>query len=316
LRHAQAGFVYHVLNRSNARLPLFRKHGDYAAFERVLAEAHARVRVPLLAYCLMPNHWHLLLWPQTDDQLSDFVGWLTLTHTQRWHAHHHTTGTGHLNQGRFKSFPVQEDEHFLRVCRYVERNALRAGLVARAEGWPWCSLAVRERGTAEQKRLLSPWPVACPKGWVAEVHATQKEGDLAELRECVRRGRPLGEAAWVEATVARLGLEVTLRPVGRPRKQPRAITASGQQHNNGPDTLSPLTPFPRLFRAEEARLPGGAGQLRGVAAIGGDQAGQLGGEAVCSGVVLHSRPLMRWPVEQSHDDKAKLFREFSADSEG
>jgi putative transposase len=106
LRHAQAGFVYHVLNRSNARLPLFRKHDDYAAFERVLVEAHARVRVPLLAYCLMPNHWHLLLRPQTDDQLSDFVGWWILTHTQRSHGHYHTTGTGHLYQGRFKSFPV------------------------------------------------------------------------------------------------------------------------------------------------------------------------------------------------------------------
>ena len=145
---AQAGFVYHVLNRSNARLPLLRKDGDYAAFERVLAEARAEVPVPVLAYCLMPNHWHLVLWPQHDDYLSRFVGWLTLTHTQRWHAHYHNSGTGHVYQGRFKAIPVREDEHFLRVCRYVERTAWRAGLVERAQDWPWCSLGRRARGRA------------------------------------------------------------------------------------------------------------------------------------------------------------------------
>jgi hypothetical protein len=86
----------------------------------------------LLAYCLMPNHFHLLVWPRADGDLSQFLRWLTVTHTQRWHAHHRTAGTGHLYQGRFKSFPVQSDEHFLTVCRYVERNALRANLVGRA----------------------------------------------------------------------------------------------------------------------------------------------------------------------------------------
>jgi REP element-mobilizing transposase RayT len=129
-----------VLNRANARLPLFQKDGDYAAFEQVLTEARQLYDVPVLAYCLMPNHWHLVLWPRADRDLSRFVGWLTLTHTQRWHAHYHTVGCGHAYQGRFKSFPVQEDDYFLTVCRYVERNALRAGLVPRAEAWRWGSL--------------------------------------------------------------------------------------------------------------------------------------------------------------------------------
>lgn len=130
---APGGLVYHVLNRANGRLPIFEKNEDYEAFERVLAQAVQRVDIRLLAYCVMPNHWHLVLWPRVDGDLSRFVGWLTLTHTQRWHAHRHTTGSGHLYQGRFKSFPVQTDEHFLAVCRYVERNPLRAGLVSRAE---------------------------------------------------------------------------------------------------------------------------------------------------------------------------------------
>ena len=88
--------VFHVLNRANARATIFEKPEDYAAFERVLKEALDRVDMRVLSYCLMPNHWHLVLWPRRDGDLSRFMGWLTLTHTQRWHAHHHTVGTGHL----------------------------------------------------------------------------------------------------------------------------------------------------------------------------------------------------------------------------
>src|SRR4051794_17979624 len=135
LRTDVGGLVYHVLNRANARLPLFAKAGDYDAFERVLSEAHDRYGTRILAYCVLPNHWHLVLWPEKDGELSRFTGWLTLTHTQRWHAHYHNVGSGHLYQGRFKSFPVESDEHLLTVCRYVERNPLRAGLVERAEDW-------------------------------------------------------------------------------------------------------------------------------------------------------------------------------------
>ena len=134
LRFASAGFVYHVLNRAVARAPLFDKSGDYAAFEKVLRQAKSWLPMRLLAYCAMPNHWHLIVWPQKDGDLSEFLRWVTVTHTQRWHAHRHTAGTGPLYQGRFKSFPVQGDDHVLSVCRYVERNPLRANLVTRAEG--------------------------------------------------------------------------------------------------------------------------------------------------------------------------------------
>ena len=120
--------IYHVLNRANGRLPLFETPADYEAFEKVLGEGHDRFPMRILAYCLMPNHWHLVLWPRRDEELSRFMAWVTLTHTQRWHAHRQSAGAGHLYQGRFKSFPVQADEHFLSVCRYVERNALRAAM--------------------------------------------------------------------------------------------------------------------------------------------------------------------------------------------
>ncbi|HUV70627.1 MAG TPA: transposase, partial [Terracidiphilus sp.] len=134
-RAAIGGTVYHVLNRANARMQIFDNRGDYELFEQVLAEAHRRVAMRTISYCLMPNHWHLVLWPRKDGDLSEFMRWLTVTHTQRWHACRGTAGSGHVYQGRFKSFPVADDGHYLTVCRYVERNALRAGLAERAEQW-------------------------------------------------------------------------------------------------------------------------------------------------------------------------------------
>src|SRR6516162_7022302 len=118
---------------------------------------------------LMPNRWHLVLWPRADGDLSEYLRWLRVTHAQRWHAHYHTSGSGALYQGRFKSFPVEEDDHLLAACRYVERNALRAGLVARAEAWPWGSLQQRLAGTPEPL-LLDPGPIALPADWKAYVN--------------------------------------------------------------------------------------------------------------------------------------------------
>jgi len=221
LRAAPGGYVYHVLNRGNGRCTIFHKDGDYEAFERILAEALEHVPgMRLLAYCLMPNHWHLVVWPRADGELSDFGHWLTLTHTQRWHAHYHDVGTGHLYQGRFKSFPVATDEHFLQLCRYVERNALRAGLVSSAVEWRWASLWRRQQPEEHLRELLSDWPVAEPVGWLDYVNEPQTEAELERIRRCVQRGQPLGGAGWVTRAARRLGLESTLRPRGRPRAKP------------------------------------------------------------------------------------------------
>jgi putative transposase len=218
LRADAGGYAYHVLNRANARLRIFQKDGDYEAFERVLGEAQERFATRLLAYCVMPNHWHLVVWLADDGELSRFVGWLTLTHTQRWHAHYRNVGTGHLYQGRFKSFPVEEDEHLLTLCRYVERNPLRAGLVARVEDWRWSSLWRRERGSAAARKLLADWPVPRPRGWLDWVQEPQTEAEVEALRRCVQRGQPYGAEVWVRKTVRAFGLETTLRPRGRPKK--------------------------------------------------------------------------------------------------
>jgi len=210
--------VYHVLNRANARLPIFEKDDDFAAFEGILAEGRERYGMRIVAFCLMSNHWHLVLWPKKDRDLSRFTGWVTLTHTQRWHAHRGSAGTGHVYQGRFKSFPVQDDDHFLTVCRYVERNAQRAQLVRRAEQWRWSSLWRFQSGTAEEKALLSDWPVVRPRQWVAHVNQPQTEAELKAIRRCLQRGQPFGDEHWTQRTVKKLGLETTLRPRGRPHK--------------------------------------------------------------------------------------------------
>jgi len=223
-RHAPGGLVYHALNRAVARLPLFQKEGDYAAFERILDEALVEHPTRLLAYCVMPNHWHLVVWPERDGELTAFVRWLTHTHAMRWHAHYHTGGTGHLYQGRFKTFPIEADTHLHTVLRYVERNPLRANLVARAENWRWSSLGRRQAGDPAIETVLHPWPIVRPSNWLAVVNEPQTAGELAAVRRAVVRGNPYGTPDWQTTIAGRLGLQSTLRPRGRP---PRVDVAAG-----------------------------------------------------------------------------------------
>jgi putative transposase len=158
-RAAKGGLIYHTLNIANARLAILDSVDDDAANERVLGQAVTRFDMRLLAYWLMPNRFHLPVQPRDDGNLSTFMRWLTMTHAQRWHASHRTAGTGHLYQGRFKSCPVQSDEHFLTVCRYVERNALNANLLERAQDLRWGSLWSRRAKDATERPPLTPWPI-------------------------------------------------------------------------------------------------------------------------------------------------------------
>jgi len=221
LRVSTGGFAYHVLNRTVGRGWLFDDDADYLAMERVIERTHKQLPIRIASYCLMSNHWHLVLWPEKDGELSEFMRLLTVTHTQRWHANHHTAGTGPLYQGRFKSFPIQQDEHFLTVCRYVERNALRAKLVKSAQQWPWCSLAKRaSRQPPEWLLPLKRWPVDVPSGWTARVNRAETAAELEAMHLCVKRSRPYGEPGWEQRTAKQLGLESTLRPRGRQRVHP------------------------------------------------------------------------------------------------
>ena len=214
-----AGGIYHALNRGNARATIFHKPEDYDAFEQILAEGLQRYPCRLLAYQLMPNHWHLVLQPTEEGGMSNLLRWVSLTHTMRLHAHYQTGGQGHIYQGRFKSFPIQSDEHFLMVCRYVERNALRAGLVKRAEAWKWGSLNRWLDQTEREPPLLSPWPVARSPRWAERVNTPLTAAELQAVRTCVNRGAPFGTEKWVRRIAQQLNLQSTLRPRGRPRKE-------------------------------------------------------------------------------------------------
>lgn len=156
-RADEAGGIYHALNRGNAKSDIFFKEADFEAFENLIVEGLEKFLIDLIAYQWMTNHWHLVLSPRVDGGMSAFIGWITLTHTQRYHAHHGTTGLGHVYQGRYKSFPIQDDDHFYVVCRYVERNALTAKIVKRAEAFRWGSLYNWLGG--ESPIELATWPV-------------------------------------------------------------------------------------------------------------------------------------------------------------
>jgi putative transposase len=215
-RHAPGEIVYHVLNRAAGRTELFRDDPDYAAFIRVLAETVERIPIRLCGYCLMPNHWHLVLWPGADGELARFMQRLTITHVRRWLEHRHRVGMGSVYQGRYKSFPVQDDGHFTSLIRYVERNPLRAGLVRRAERWRWSSAsAVR---TPQVPRIeISRGPVSRRADWVAWVNQPQTAAEEQAVRRSMTYSRPLGSPAWVGRMEKRLELP-PLRPRGRPRK--------------------------------------------------------------------------------------------------
>ena len=213
--------VFHVLNRGVGRRRLFAKPGDYAAFETILAETLDKCPLRLCGYCLMPNHWHLVVWPKQAGQLATFMQRLTITHARRWQEHRGRVGYGHVYQSRYKSFPVQSEDHFYQVLRYVERNPLRANLVERAEQWRWSSLWRRVAGTPAERSVLSDWPLPQPRNWCKLVNDPQTESELAAIRRSVERGQPLGDQDWVRRTAKRLGLESTLRAAHRPRKVPR-----------------------------------------------------------------------------------------------
>ncbi len=186
-------------------------------FERILAEGLERYPCRILSYQLMPNHWHFVLQPKRDGGMNDFLRWVTLTHTQRYHAHYGTSGQGHLYQGRFKSFPVQNDEDFFVVARYVERNAVRSLLVDRAEARRWGSLFRWLSQPEPDPKLLSAWPLPRLPNCVKRVNDPHGEKEVDAVRWGIKRGSPFGNETWVESTARRLDLESTLRPRGRPR---------------------------------------------------------------------------------------------------
>jgi len=208
------GHCYHFYNRGNNRMRLFHDRRDYVAFQWLLAEAMDEVDIPLIAACVMPNHVHFVVRPHRDDDLAQWAHWLFTTHARRYHKRYETCGR--VWQGRFKESLVQTDEHLLILIRYVERNALRANLVERAEHWEWGSSRWRERGTPPV--MLTPSPVPLPRAWLEFVNTPQTPAEVEAIRTALERQAPFGSQTWRDEKVRELGLEKTVAPLGRPRR--------------------------------------------------------------------------------------------------
>src|SRR5262245_56726867 len=171
------GAVFHAMNRARKGTVLFDTPKAYRAFVELMAEAADRSPVPMLAYCLMPNHWHFIFWPRSERDITPQVGWLTMTHAKRFRAFTGTTGSGPVYRGPFKVTAVRATIGLYRVIRYVERNPVRAGLVARAEDWPWSSTRRSESGIP-----LAEWPEPRPAEWLRVVNDDESPHDLEWLR--------------------------------------------------------------------------------------------------------------------------------------
>lgn len=215
-RISLGNICYHVLNRGNGRNVVFHKDGDYAAFLKLMKQASERTPMRLLSYCLMPNHFHFVLWPICDGDLSKWMQWLMTAHVRRYHRHYDSSG--HVWQGRFKSFPIQTDEHLLTVMRYVERNPVRAKSVPVrvAQNWNWSSAGTPPKGS--QIPTLDSGPVERRSDWLNWVNQPLTQVERDAIKVATVRGQPYGDSNWSIETAKRLGIESSLKPIGRPRK--------------------------------------------------------------------------------------------------
>jgi putative transposase len=203
------------MNRANGGARIFETANDYRFFIDLITEAECRVPMRVAAWCLMPNHFHMVLWPYEDGDLSRWMQWLLTAHVRRYHAARGPDSCGRVWQGRFKAFPIQQDAHLLTVLRYVERNPLRANMVRCAEEWAWSSLGLPEA-------LMLSSPLERPEGWLDLVNAPQTPVELEAVQRSVKRGAPLGNDSWMTETARSLGLESSMRPRGRPPKSEAA----------------------------------------------------------------------------------------------
>lgn len=213
------GEIYHCLNRTVGKQKIFLKDKDYQTFERILEEVVDATGMRIFAYCIMPNHFHFVLYPEKNGDLSDFMKRLTLTHTQRYRVATNTVGEGPVYQGRYKSFIIQDDTHLFTVLRYIERNPLTANLVKEPLDWRYSSLYRRYVGSMKQKQLLTPWMIEEPKDYLNVLKSPLTPNELEKLERSENRGVPYGDKEYVLNKVEEYSLQSTIRPKGRPRKK-------------------------------------------------------------------------------------------------
>jgi putative transposase len=177
-RVANSPGYFHVTNRRAGRGTLFHSRSDYRAFIEIVDDGLAVHPVPLVAYCLMPNHWHFVMGPVDPHGLSRLMHWVTMTHAVRWHHHRRSVGLGPVYQNRFWSGQLSDADHFVSTCRYVERNALAAKLVPRAQDWPWSSIA--ERLQQNPRLPIAKTPFLLSPTWLEFVNTPRASDERAD----------------------------------------------------------------------------------------------------------------------------------------
>jgi putative transposase len=235
LRPNDDGLVYHALSRGNNRDTVFFEDDDFRAFLDALARAQLRYPFRLYGYCLMTNHFHLLMRPEPGVAIGRAMQSLLVSHTWRYHRRRKTLG--HVWQGRFKSPPVQDDTHLWTVLRYIEANPARAGMVADLADYPWSSYPAHALGHPDPLLSELPeWddlgitPAGRSRAWRAKVRAALPDADLGAIRTSLKTGRAFGDEAWCGRQATRHGLSPFPRPRGRPRK---VVPSIGQGSGSG-----------------------------------------------------------------------------------
>ena len=204
--------IYHVLNRGNNKQVTFQNSSDYTRFVSLLRETTEKFAIRYFAYCIMPNHFHLIMKSTCEDHLSKCMHWLLTAHVRRHHKTYNTSG--HVWQGRFKSFLIQENNHLLTVIRYIERNPVRAELVKHAIDWDWSSLKERKTGN----NIISNPSISIPDKWEDFVDIPLTQGEIDKIRLSIKRQTPFGDSEWQKKMCLSFGLQHTMRPRGRPPK--------------------------------------------------------------------------------------------------
>lgn len=216
-RHELTGIAFHVMNRAVRGARLFTTSRDFETFAEIVADGlkRSQSRVRIISFQVMSNHWHFGITCDRIADLSKYMHWMEGKHANKWAGAHKARGRGYVYQGRFKAVPVQTSTSLIRVCRYIERNALRKNLVAAAEDWAWGSLYAHRNN--RHLIPLSEWPIPQPENWCEIVNRPQTRSELRDLRNCIRRDQPIGDSDWAQAVAPLLGL--SMRPVGRPNKK-------------------------------------------------------------------------------------------------
>lgn len=214
LRRGLQGAAFHVMNRAVRKTILFQRDEDYDAFIRVVVQSLKLFKIGIISFELMPNHWHFVITCDRIEEVSNWMHWVNGTHANRWNGAHGTRGSGAVYQGRFRAVPIQSGASLIRVCRYVERNALRKGLVSDAEKWKWSSLY-----SACNNCDLIPlveWPIPKPSNWLEIVNSDEMSHEFDDLRASIRRNQPIGDPDWKKAVAPFIGQSMRRR--GRPKK--------------------------------------------------------------------------------------------------